>query len=263
MAKLHELLAVEGQLDGTAKKILAEAGQTFSKKADHFQGFQRIYTPFTAGIENELPSEEKAMVTTVGDKLEYTFEAVVEWLDAVLQKERTNQDACADIVIDDTILATDIPATFLLGLEAKLKEIRETLEHIPTLAPGIVWEADPTQGKGVYRMKNAQERMRTQKITKPIVLYAATDKHPAQVKEVTEDVAIGKYIETHLSGMISPADKSDLLGRIDKLTRAVKQARQRANNTDVVSVKIGSTLAGYILGAKLHWALKPVHFNVP
>jgi hypothetical protein len=247
MAKLHELLAVEGSLDGTAKQILAETITTFSKKPEHFTALHRQYEPYIDGKENELPSEDRTLVTTVPAKLWYTFNTVSNWLDAVLQKERTNQDARADIVIGDMVLATGIPATFLLGLESKLTEIRNVIACIPTLQPGIVWEIDPTIGSDVYRAKNTSERIRTQKITKPVVMYEATDKHPAQVEKVSEDVAIGKYIETHWSSMLSPADKSSMLGRVDTLLRAVKQARQRANNTDVVSIQIGKCLTDYIL----------------
>jgi hypothetical protein len=82
---------------------------------------------------------------------------------------------------------------------------------------------------------------------KPVVLYEATDKHPAQVKESTEDVAIGKYVQTDWCSMISPAEKSRVMGRVDALIRAVKQARQRANNVDVLKVKIGKSLSDYIL----------------
>ena len=36
--KLHELLAVEGDLGGASKKLMVEAANTFSKKTDHFMG---------------------------------------------------------------------------------------------------------------------------------------------------------------------------------------------------------------------------------
>jgi len=85
-----------------------------------------------------MPTEQKEMTTTVHDKLEYMFGSVAEWLDAVLQKERTNQEARADIILPDgSALATDIPATFLLGMESKLKELREVFLATPTLQPGI------------------------------------------------------------------------------------------------------------------------------
>lgn len=248
MGKLHELLAVEEQLGGAAKKVLAESATTFSKKPDHFQGFVKRYEPFVTGVENDRPSEEKAMVTTVDAKLDYTFDALTPWLDAVLQKEATNQTATADLDVDGVVLARGLPATFLLGLETKLKDLREVCDHIPTLQPGIVWEADPSQGDGVYKTAHPIERLRTEKAMKAVVLYPHSDKHPAQVKEVTEDVNVGKFIDIHWSGMYSPAQKSALLGRIDTLLRAVKQARQRANCAEIVPVAIGDTLKQFLLG---------------
>lgn len=83
-----------------------------------------------------MPEEHKEMVTTVHDKLDYMLnQHIVPYLDAVLQKERANQDAKADIVVDGIVLAKDVPATFLLGLEEKLKRVHEVLDKIPTLAP--------------------------------------------------------------------------------------------------------------------------------
>ena len=41
MAKLHELLAVEGDLEGIFKSILDETKHTFSKKPGLFFGFNK------------------------------------------------------------------------------------------------------------------------------------------------------------------------------------------------------------------------------
>ena len=77
-------------------------------------------------------------------------------------------------------------------------------------------------------------------------MYDATKEHPAQVESITTDVAIGKITVNNWSGMLSPAQKSILLGKIDTLIRAVKKARQRANTTEVVKVNIGDKLFDFI-----------------
>ena len=141
MPKLHELLAVEGDLEGTYKKIVDEAKVTFDKKGAHFFGVHRRLEMFDEDLP-KAPDEHQEMVTTVHDKLEYVNEHVVRYFDAVLQKERTNQDAKADIVVDGVSLAKDLPATFLLGLENKLKNVRSLFQAIPTLPPGRKWEKD-------------------------------------------------------------------------------------------------------------------------
>jgi len=248
MSKLHEILAVEGNLQGATKLVVNETVGVFTKKPEHFKGFVKTYVPFIDGKENEMPGETSELVTTVDDKLVYTFDSIVNYLDVVLQKEATNQVAKSDIVIDGNVIATDVPATFLLGLEAKLKDYRAIILSVPTLAPGIAWELDPAAGKGVFRTKNAVERIRAIKEVKPLVIYEATKEHPAQVKMVDDVRNVGKYVETSTCSMKTPSDKSDMLGRVDALIRAVKQARQRANNVEVLKVNIGKKLVNFILG---------------
>jgi hypothetical protein len=243
MGKLHELLAVEGDLEGESKKITAEAVDTFNKR-DRFEGHVKTTKMLDEARKGEETVDYKAITTTVAEKLAYVRQSAVRYLDAFLQKETTNQTAKADLVVDGVVLAKDVPATALLGLESKLKSVRAMYEALPTLAPGVEWEFDAAQG--VYKVKHPEERFKTEKSLKFQIMVPATDKHPAQVEKWTADVPIGKIIEEKISGMISPVEKSALLGRIDTLIRAVKKARQRANSADVVEVTIGTALFDYI-----------------
>lgn len=248
MGKLHELLAVEGDLAGISKKISEETISTF-KKPDHFIGQHRHLDMFDAAEQSKVVADEyKEMVTTVVDKLDYFSKAMINYFDAVLQKETTNQNACADLIVDNITIAKAVPATFLLGMESKLKELRVVFESAPTLAPGVAWEKDETQGRGVYRMKNADEKLKTAKSFMHKVLYDATDKHPAQIEKWEEQTAVGRYITNTTSGMLSLAEKSIYLGRIDKLIQAVKKARMQANTVEVVENKCGDAIFSYILG---------------
>jgi hypothetical protein len=248
MGKMHELLAVEGDLQGTVKKLSAETMRTFSK-SEGFLGQHRTLQMFDASQQEKVVADEyREMTTTVPAKLDYLSKAIVKYFDAVLQKEATNQVAVADLVVDGTIMATGVPATFLLGMESRLKEFRNVLEVIPTLAPGIAWVKDETAGKGVYRIQNADEKLKTAKTFMHKVLYEATDRHPAQIEKWEEQVAVGKYVTTVQSGMCSPAEKSELLGRTDILIQAVKKARMKANMTEVVERKVGDKMFNFILG---------------
>jgi len=245
MSKLHELLAVEGDLEGIYKKILDETTQTFTKKADRFFGAVRTMEWFEEGNPS-VPAEHQSLTTTVKAKLAYQQDAIVRYLDALLQKERTNQDATADIVIDGVKIADSLPATFLLGLESRLKRVRAVYESIPTLPPNIKWEKDETKGDDIYSRAHPEEQLKTEKIFKVQVLYDATKEHPAQVEKIPETKNVGVYKKEVWTGLLSPADKSVLLGKIDKLLQAVKKARQRANTTKVVKTTIGKELFAYI-----------------
>ena len=243
--KLHELLAVEADLEGRARNIMNETRKVFKEKPALFMGAIRTYTPFTEdGID--YPEENQAMSTTVAEKLTYTNKSIVKYYDALLQKESTNQVAKADLVVDGEVIAKDLPATFLLGMESRLRKVREVYAMIPTLSVGTEWKADEGKGKGVFSMVHPEEKMKTQKTMKSTVLYEATENHPAQIDKWEEVENVGKYTKNVWCGMVSPARKSELLDRIDLLIRSVKKARQRANSTEVIKSNIGAALLNFI-----------------
>jgi hypothetical protein len=248
MGKLHELLAVEGDLEGVNKSVLEEAKHTLKGKPDHFLGSVKTYRPLSDGDPDLVAPEFKEMVTTVHDKLNYVWEHVVRYLDAVLQKETTNQSARADIVLSDgRTLVKDVPATFLLGLESKIKQWKDVLQDIPTLAPGISWKKDASSGEHVYVTEHPEETRRTRKTVQHKILVNPSKEHPAQVEKWTEDVPIGVFTKTTTCGMLSSAEKSTLLGRLDELSRAVKQARQRANCAEAVNDRVGQSLIDFVM----------------
>lgn len=247
MTKLHEILAVEGDTETVAKKIVAEAQDTFSKKQNLFMGRDKLWVMFD-DKEHVPPAETQKLETTVHEKLDYVGNELRRWFDAVLQKEKTNQEAVADLEVDGKVLAEGLPATFLLGLENKLKGLRSMYEAIPTLQPGVDWELDEQEGKGVYRTEEPVRRFKTAKTFVHKVLYEATEHHPAQIERWEEQQNVGESQETFTCGMLTSADKQLILNRLETLLRATKRARMRANNIDVVKVKIGKAIVDYLHG---------------
>jgi hypothetical protein len=249
MGKLHEVLAVEPDLEGTFRKILKEAEVTFSKKAHHFIGSVRRYEPFAEEAKDSESFEEPVnMDTTVTEKLAYMFEHVNRYFDVVAQKDATNQSAKADVIVDEKVLLKDVPVTTLLGLQKKIGLIREVLVHVPTLNPGIEWTKTPEKGEGVWSRKNPESQFKTSKTFKSQILVEATKEFPAQIEKWQEDVNIGRYTKEEWCGMMTPAQKSEMLGRCDALLRGVKEARQRANATEVTPMSIGKVMTDFILG---------------
>lgn len=256
MAKLHEVLAVEADLEGNAKRIVSEAKETFGKKAHLFQGKNRSLKLFRGDDEVSKAAAEAAeskieiLATTVHDKLEYVWGSVVSHWNAVAQKETTNQTAKADILVNGNVIAKGVPVTFLLSLESKLKQTRELYEQIPTLEPNIRWEEAPDQGRNVMRAPEVTT-LKTQKETEYRTVAPATDKHQATVVPQDKVVNIGAYTDVRTSGLITPAKKSDWLEKIDILIRAVKQARQRANEAELVDSQVAASIVKFIHGDEL------------
>lgn len=245
--KLHELLAVEADLQNTAKSQMDEVVVAFTKKTEHFRGLLTKLEYFDEARAKENLTEEKVLVTTVSERLKYALRYVGNYYDALLKKEATNQHARADLIVNDQVMATDVPATFLLGMETRLKGLREAILVIPTLDPGLGWTPDASAKLPEIFNAPPQVRNRTEKRVRPVVLYEATDKHPAQVKEVTEDVVVATITAFNTSGMWTPLHKATVIANVDTLIIAVKKARQRANSVEVVGEKIASKMIDFIL----------------
>lgn len=245
MSKLHELLAVEADKNNIATKLVEESRATLAKKPDHFRGHIKQLTYFDEKRAAENAEETKLVVSTVDENLDYTLNHVASYFDVILQKELTNQTASADLVVDGVVFAKSIPATFLLGMENRLKGLRALFEAAPTLPPAIDWSNDANAGTGHYRSPKTMVP-RTEKQVKFVTLAPATDKHPAQVKDWTEDVPVAKIETVEFSGMWTVQQKADALDRLDVLTQAVKKARQRANTAEVIDGHIGAVLTDFI-----------------
>jgi len=248
MPKLHELIAILGDAQATAQKINGEATKTFGRP-DLFQRNVKVESYISAEDQEAMAkTEETSMETTVAAKLDYLVKPNVRYFDTYLSKEVANTKATADIEIDGTVLVAAVPVTVLLGLETKLAELRRVYEAIPTLAPGGLWVKDTAMGPNIYRNDQPDQKTRTKKTLRPITLAPPTEHHPAQVQVLPEDVVIGKVTTQTWSGMVTSAQKSELLARIDALIRATKQARQRANGQEAEKRQMGDVLFKFIHG---------------
>lgn len=247
MGKLHENLAVEKSLESTAKKLILESIKTMSKE-NLFLGSIKKFEMFDSDKDYLNTSDTVNLESTVDENIDYVMPHLASWYDGVLQKDLTNQLAVADILMPDgTVLATGLPATFLLGLEAKLTALRELYVRIPTLAPGIPWVKDETNAKpGVFITSQPAKSFKTEKDLDFRIVVEPTEFHPAQIKEVQRTVNIGHYEITKTCGMLTPVEKARRIDNLDTLAMAVRKARMRANGTKLVVDKVGMVLLDFI-----------------
>ena len=245
MTKLHEILAVEGSLEKAAMKLIAESKKTFQKES-LFKGLAKTLEMFSEEDKKSETSEYQELTTTVDENLDWIIPPIAKWFDTVLIKEKTNQKAEAQIVLEGKVVSPALPATFLLGMETKLGRIRELYEQIPTLPPGVAWVPDELSRPGVYKSKHDAVQLKTKKDIDFRVVVKATPEHPAQVKEVPITKDVGRFVSVNYNGMMTPKDKAERLARIDKLLHAVKKARMRANNIETERGVLGHALLNYI-----------------
>lgn len=246
MAKMHELLAVESAVTANFQRDLEETLKVLARP-DHFQKQVAQKTFFSEEDQKLNVSETKDITTTVAERLNWFSGATDKYLDVIIQKDKTNQKAVADIVLDDgTVIAAEVPATTLLAFETKLQDLRKVMVAVPTLPSGVMWDWDAAEN--LWKTKEPIVTFQTKKTAKAVVLYEATKEHPAQVKEVFEDVPVAKITKDTYNGMLTSAQKSSMIGRLDTLLKAVKQARQRANNVEADKTKIGAAITKFLLG---------------
>lgn len=249
--KLHELLAVEGPLKSQADKTRGDLAATFEKKRHLFAEKVVTFQPLTEGAP-AVTEEQSNLQTSIPSELQWIAGIWSKALDGAYAIAEANTTARANVVLDDdaaTILLRDVPATALLELEKRATEIQELVAAIPTLDPAKGYQPDDARGRGIYRARD-DVRMRTKKTQQALVLYDATKEHPAQVKEISVDVVVGEIRTQEWSGLITPAQKADMLGRAEQLTRALKSARSRANSVEVETApKIGQQLLSFVFGS--------------
>lgn len=247
MAKLHELLAVQDSLDKQALKTTTELKGTFQNKRHLFEEKLVTFEPLDE-TQKTVTESQSNIQSTVKKEIDWISEILAKSYDIEYQIDSANTQAKADVVDEaGTTLLKSVPATTLLQLEKQLAFLREFILTIPTLDPAKGFSPDSNKGVGIFQAKDVHKR-RTAKVTRPLTLAPATDKHPAQVQLVQEDVPTGTIHEQEWSSMITPATKSDVLMKCENLIRYVKQARSRANevDVDVRSLKLGKTVLDYI-----------------
>lgn len=248
MGKLHELLAAAGTAKGQAEKCRAELLVTFEKRRHHFGEKRVTFTPVDEGLP-AVTEEQSDLQTTVRQELRWVSESWVRAVDAAYQIAESNMGARADVVLDDgTVFLTNLPGTALLELEKRAAEIQAFVTAIPTLDPAKGFRPDPERGAGIYRAREVV-KTRTRKVQKALVLYPATPEHPAQTQLVTSDEPTGTLRELEWSGLITPAEKAEMLERAEHLRRAFKRARSRANEVEAATGAIGQQVLGFVFGA--------------
>lgn len=242
MTQLHEIIAIEKGAKSTTERDITQQYQALQKDA-LFGGITRTYDPKDEDGDR-LPSEGTKVQLNVESILVNVAAALTRLFDVTLTKEVANTQAKADIEIDGATLATDVPVTYLLSLEKELVHLRTIVAKLPLLDPAENWSHDGTSGVWVSEEKVTT---RTNKVPRAIVLYDATDKHPAQVEKVSEDKLVGYWTTKTFSGRIPQERREVLVRRVDKLIDAVRTARQRANTITVTDRHIGADIFSYLL----------------
>jgi hypothetical protein len=240
--KLHEVLAAEKTVVGAADKMLAETASKFGHHSQFFSGSLRVLKRLGSTPEDEAAEKagkvDKPITTSVKQTLDYALPFFTKAMQLRLVKHTTNQVAKSDITLGGKVVMKDVPVDFLLDLEAELPKMRALFLTMPTLDPSKRWKSEGRPG--VVVTDAPVQSTQTTKVMVPVLLAPSTDKHPAQVKESTEERVVGLYSDTFFSGCATTEQKALAIELCDRLIVEVKQARMRANSVEVVAPSTGA-----------------------
>lgn len=241
--KLTQVIAIS---NGEKSKRTSRMSEVYHKlqKADQFEGFIKKYKPLDEESKDTLPEENKRVQYTVTQAIQEASKTTQDLINIVATLDKGNCSAKADLVVDNVTLVKDVPATHLIFLEKQLEDLKTFVSKLPTLDPSEEWNLGDG---GLYQTKG-RETNRTLKLPYVLSKAKATDKHPEQSEILYRDDIVGKFTTTRFSGSATKDSVNALLEKIDKLSKAVKMAREEANSIEVEKSEIGTTLMKFLFG---------------
>ena len=245
MPKLHQLLAIEKPTKTETYAKITKADRILSKQPELLAGFTKTYRPKDEEGD-QLPSESKKVVVRAEELLQDVKSSLARLFDVTLTKDVGNSTAKANIVVDDGILAVDVPVTYLLFLEKQLTDLHTMINRLPTLPEDEDWHSD---GNTNLQVTSPTVTVRNKKIPFNHVKAWPTKDHPniiPQVEVLHSDELQGYWTTVKMSGALPVKRVREMLYKVEKLQKAVLFAREQANSVEVQNKTIGEDVLTYI-----------------
>lgn len=241
--KLNQVLAVEKGIKTRVNETLTNLHRV-TQKAELLNGFTKTYQPVQESGK-VLPPESQKVQVNASEAFKDVTKALTELFDVTATKDFANCDAKADVKVNGTVLLAKVPSTYLLFLDKQLTDLNTFVSKVAELDNSVDWTKDTSSG--LYKSE-AVKTHRTEKVQRAIVLYDATEHHPAQTQLITEDQLVGHWTTVRLSGALPRPEKVAILERIKTLHQAVKEALEVANTTQAPDTSMGAAVLSYIFG---------------
>lgn len=240
--RLNQILAIE---KGTKSRVFGEISKLHNavQRASALNGFSKTYRPKDEEGDRYPPERQRVQLIAT-ETLRQAGRLLSELFDVTASKDWANTTAKADVVVEGEVLLEQVPATYLLFVEKQLGDLRTLITKIPVLDQADAWTLD--EGSQLYKTEPT-ETSRTKKVQRPIVLYPATPEHPAQTQLISEDQVVGTWVTVKHSGALPATRKAELLDRIERLSNAVKFAREQANSVEATRREVGERIFRYLL----------------
>jgi hypothetical protein len=238
---LHEALGLKKRILEREERVKGDVYK-LAQRAALFFGMSRTYAPSVDGGD-QLAGEKIRIQQSVDDLIAQFAKATAAQVDAAATVDLTNAKAVADVIVDGTVLARNVPGVTLLYWQDLLDAAKAFLEKVPLLPPEVGWNPDPAND---WWQSDPTESDREVKVEDFRIVVPQSDKHPAQVAQVNKNVKAGTWTVVRYSRAMDAHRHRVLTERVNQLWDAVTVARARANSTPLVQAEYGTALTGWL-----------------
>lgn len=237
--RLSQVLALESQAKAKNHKVISELYKLV-QKGDLFVGYNKVFLPKDEESD-KLEPESKPVTNDSRKLMAAVFESMSEYMDVTLTKDVANSVTEGVMKVGD--VEYKLPLTFIVWLEKRLTEVKTFVENLPVLDETKSWRYDET--RNIY-VTDKTRTARNKKKKVPLVLYGATDKHPAQVQMIDEDIFQGNWEVEYVSTAIPRQRKEQMVSRVEYLLTQTKLAREEANSARAEEKAFANVLFNFI-----------------
>lgn len=206
-------------------------------------GHRRTYEPEEGNLPQ--PTDERKVQLNVEQLMAEARSKFARYFDITASKDWGNVGpggARADIVHNGVTILEDVPATFLLFLQARLGELYADIRKIPVQNPADDFRASTEPG--IYRTDAAITHL--PKRVDHFEVIGQSKEHPGQLVKQSEEVIAGKWTTVKMTSAPTLAWQEAVLGQISLLREAVQNAIYDANKIEVEDKHVSGPIMGFI-----------------
>lgn len=242
--KMNTLLASVDHKSSMASKLITDYILFFKGNQGSFKGSKKTFSPRDGFADQPDKRENKQVVTTVNEKLDWFNSNIIPYLNELFSVESTNSIGAAKVELKvGNISFGHLTALELMRLKNFLtnQPLCKMYENIPVREDKEVWSKtnDPEyQGREIYETKMVEGVTRTTTKRQEILLDPNLDKlkdpsrYTPQVTTIDKIEETGDYTAQIFSGEWSHRERAELLKRKSDLLGAVIKALKEVNDIE-------------------------------
>lgn len=250
--KMNTLLAVADQKMTRYTAMISDYLNFFKKEQGQFKGIKKTFTAREGFVDQPNMRENKSIVTTVDEKMNWFIERSVEYLDDQFTIDSTNSKGAEKVeLIVDGVSFGNLTALELMRLKTIITNstLENLFKEIPVRSETEYWgESENLEysGRNVYETRVIEGTTKTTTKSARILpdpnidKLKDTSKYIPQVVQDEKQEITGDYTIQSFSGEWSHRKRAELLRRKSLFLDAIVKALKEVNDIEVVKSEFNS-----------------------